>query len=88
VPLLRAWVGQERGWLGRLLWFNEAASSLRSNIPQTALVATLDTYDFNNTLLIISKWSLNGVTRSRVVPACCRLQFSVVTTVFSMSMLA
>jgi hypothetical protein len=27
-----------------LLWLNEAAPSLRSNIPQTALVATLDTY--------------------------------------------
>jgi hypothetical protein len=28
-----------------LLWLNEAAPSPRSNIPQTALVATLDTYD-------------------------------------------
>jgi hypothetical protein len=28
-----------------LLWLNEAAPALRSNIPQTALVATLDTYD-------------------------------------------
>jgi hypothetical protein len=27
-----------------LLWLNEG--SLRSNIPQTALVTTLDTYDF------------------------------------------
>jgi hypothetical protein len=30
-----------------LLWLNEAAPSLRSNIPQTALVEALDTYDFN-----------------------------------------
>jgi hypothetical protein len=29
-----------------LLRLNEAAPSLRSNIPQTALVATLDTYYF------------------------------------------
>jgi hypothetical protein len=28
-----------------VLWLNEAAPSLHSNIPQTALVATLDTYD-------------------------------------------
>jgi hypothetical protein len=28
-----------------LLWLNEAVASLRSNIPQTELVATLDTYD-------------------------------------------
>jgi hypothetical protein len=32
-------------WPG-LFWLNGAAPSLRSNIPQTALVATLDTYDF------------------------------------------
>jgi hypothetical protein len=29
----------------QLLWLIEDAPSLRSNIPQTALVATLDTYD-------------------------------------------
>jgi hypothetical protein len=40
---------ERRGWGASgagLLWVNEAAPSLRSNIPQTALVATLDTYDF------------------------------------------
>jgi hypothetical protein len=31
--------------LAGLIWLNEAAPSLRSNIPQIALVATLDTYD-------------------------------------------
>jgi hypothetical protein len=39
---------ERRGWGASgagLLWLNEAAPSLRSNIPQTALVATLDTYD-------------------------------------------
>jgi hypothetical protein len=45
VQLLRAWVGRKYG--AGLLGLNEAAPSLRSNIPQTALVATLDTYDFN-----------------------------------------
>jgi UDP-3-O-[3-hydroxymyristoyl] glucosamine N-acyltransferase len=29
-----------------VLWLNKSAPSLRSNIPQTALVATLDNYDF------------------------------------------
>jgi hypothetical protein len=40
---------ERRGWGASgagLLWLNEAAPSLRSNITQTALVATLDTYDF------------------------------------------
>jgi hypothetical protein len=44
----RAALDRERGWGASgagLLWLNEAAPSLRSNISQTALVATLDTYD-------------------------------------------
>jgi hypothetical protein len=39
---------ERRGWGASgagLLWLNEAAPSLCSNIPQTAVVATLDTYD-------------------------------------------
>jgi hypothetical protein len=35
---------------------DEAAPSLRSNIPQTALVATLDTYNFNNILDFLDFW--------------------------------
>jgi hypothetical protein len=40
VQVLTAWAGWGRAGL---LWLNEAAPSLRSNIPQTALVETLDT---------------------------------------------
>jgi hypothetical protein len=47
---------KRRGWGesgAGLLLLNEAAPSLRSNIPQTALVATLDTYDFTKYILKI-----------------------------------
>jgi hypothetical protein len=37
-----------------ICFLNEAAPSLRSNIPLTALIVTLGTYDFTNSILAFS----------------------------------
>jgi hypothetical protein len=62
-------------------WCGGVGSLLTFDIPQTALVATLDTYDFIIIILnrgrsidlfrILPKWSLDGVTHRGLVPACC-----------------
>jgi hypothetical protein len=62
---------ERHGWGGSgagSLWLNEAAPSLRrSNIPlQTALVATLDTYDFRLYVLCVH---LGFYSRSHPIPS-------------------
>jgi hypothetical protein len=54
-----------------LLWLNEAAPSLRSNISQTALVATLDTYDFIIILIILTFLPASEALRVYFLLCCC-----------------
>jgi hypothetical protein len=57
------------GWGGCGVWWGgvcdgvwcavgDGVSLLRSNIPRSALCATLDTYNFHNLMILITNWHL------------------------------